>query len=513
MPRQIHTIALALAILLNPVGKTEGADRFLDGEPTDWCFGLPYSDRIENSAVRLSCGSCEGAFEPTACLRDDDCAAGQVCSGAHDEIVWYDARTDSAVNDLRTVASAQDEFVLYFVIDWHAFLDPVALPNLQIALDFQPGGTHELVDPRGTMLAPGVCSDSIDRACTKDEDCHFCTRSFELPACCNDGSCEGDELCRVQICGSGCNPDDPLDFCDMSQTCEDLGATALARVGLGSSPLTQADYLVTYDVGRMLVGVSDALQLSRWTGTWSPLGTFEVVSQSLGIPERPPSVVLEAAIPWVAFGCTNWTEQDGCGAGATATSCGCPDFGPGTPFNFAFVVSRAELTLDFSPWGAIEDVGSEAVAGTTTVTTNSCPGEGIGTTRCEIANGSTDSFAPELVLEPGGTVPGLRIVRKGVGDNPSITLRWNPSCSFGDTDYEIYQGSLAALSAYEHEPVLCSTAGATTVSFSTDPGDRYYLVVPTDGMEEGSYGVDGTGAQRPGAPASCRSQVTALACP
>jgi hypothetical protein len=224
-------------------------------------------------------------------------------------------------------------------------------------------------------------------------------------------------------------------------------------------------------------------------------------------------LAFEVAIPWEAFGCAGWTEQDGCGSGATAVSCGCPDFGPGTAFSFTTVVARAEPTADFNPWGAVEDVASEAVAGTTTVTTNSCPGEGIGTTSCEIANGSADAFAPDLVFAPGGTVPGLKIVGKGAGAAPSITLRWNPSCSFGDTDYEVYQGHLDALPVYDHEQVLCSTAGAATATFNTGLGDHYYRVVPTDGSEEGSYGVDGTGAQRPHASVPCRNPVTALACP
>jgi hypothetical protein len=511
MVSRLH-VAVLVAVPLLAAGGTPGADRYLDGERTDWCFGTPSGQRVENSAVRLSCGFCDGAPGPVACLSDDDCAAGQVCSGAQEETVWYDARTDGAVNDLRTVATAQDEFALYFVLEVYSWLEATALANVQIALDFQPGGTHDLVDPHGAMVAPGVCSGSPDRACTEDEDCHFCTRSFEAPVCCDDGTCEAGELCRVRICGSGCNLYDPQDLCDTSQTCEDLGTTPLARVGLGSSPLAQADFLVTYDFSRVLLGIPDAVQLSRWTGAWSPLRRFEI-GQVPGIPERFPPFSFEVAIPWEAFGCTGWTEQDGCGAGATATSCGCPDLGPGTPFGFTSVVSRAELTADFNPWGAVEDVASEAVAGTTTVTTNGCPGEGIGTTQCEIADGSTDTFAPELVLEPGGTATGLKIVRNGAGADPSITLRWNPSCSFGDTDYEIYQGHLDALPAYDHETVLCSTSGATTATFDADPGDRYYLVVPTDGKEEGSYGVDGTGAQRPSASDSCRNRVTALACP
>jgi len=506
------SIALTLVILLTAAGEASAADRYLDGLTTDWCFGGPSSSRIENSAVRLSCGYCVGAINSVACLGDADCSAGQVCSGTHEEIVWYDGRTDSAVNDLRTVAMAQDEFALYVLIDFHTYADPLAMPIVQIALNFQPAGTHDLPDPHGAMIAPGICSSSPDRGCTEDQDCHFCSRSFEFPACCDEGTCDGGELCRVRICGSGCNPDDPQDICDMSQTCENLGVIPLANVGIGSSPVSRADYLVTYDISRFLLSIPD-VQVSRWTGAWLPLGTFQSVNQLPGVPERPPSFVFEVAVPWDVFGCTNWTEQEGCGVGGTAASCGCPDLGPGTAFNFTTVVSRADFTLDFNPSGAIEDVASEAVAGMTTVTTNSCPGEGIETTGCEIADGSTDSFAPELVLGPGGTVPGLKIVRNGAGTDPSITLRWNPSCSFGDTDYEIYQGSLGALPAYDHEHVLCSTAGATSATFNAGSGDRYYLVVPTDGIEEGSYGVDAADAQRPRATLSCRNQVPGFACP
>jgi hypothetical protein len=303
-----------------------------------------------------------------------------------------------------------------------------------------------------------------------------------------------------------------MDLCDMSQTCLNLGTTAIANVGLGESRLTLADYLVTFDVARWLFGVFDAVQLSRWTQTWTPLGTFDVGTPGPGIPGRPLSAAFETAITWDGFGCTGWTEQDGCGTGATADSCGCPDFGPGTPFSFTTVVSRALSSLDFNPWGAIEDVASEAVAGATTRTTNSCPGTGIGTTQCEIADASTDTFWSEPVLDPGGALFGLRIVQNGAGLTPSITLRWNPSCSYGDTDYEVYEGSLHALPAYDHAQVLCGTSGETTTTFDAGSGDHYYLVVPTDGTVEGSYGTDGSRGQRPPAAISCRSQVSTFSC-
>ncbi len=503
--------ALPALVALLVAGPSLAADREMDGDIDDWCHAVDASPHSADGALRLGCGRCDDPVETMACMDDGDCRTGYVCSGSQEELVWYDARTDGAVNDLLVVALAQDTFALYVLVGWHPPLHATAVPNFQIALDFQPGGTHELVDPLEAMVAPGVCSVSSDRACTEDPDCHFCTNSFEDPPCCDEGTCAPGEECRVRICGSGCDPDDPTDVCDTSQTCLNLGTTSLADVGLHSTPLTRADYLVTYDFYRSLVGIDGPAQLSRWTGEWTPLGTFEF-GDSPGAPERPRPPAAETAITWDAFGCTAWTPEDGCGADPTPGGCGCPDFGPGAPYRFTTVVSRAGRFLDFSPGGAIEDVASEAVAGTTTRTPNSCPGPGIGTTTCELDDASTDTFGPDTALDPGGAVSGLRVVDKGTGPTPSITLRWNPSCSYGDSDYQVYEGSLSALPAYDHAPVSCSTAGETTATLDAGAGDRYFLVVPTDGTEEGSYGNGVSGAPRPQAATACRSQVLAPAC-
>jgi hypothetical protein len=170
-------------------------------------------------------------------------------------------------------------------------------------------------------------------------------------------------------------------------------------------------------------------------------------------------------------------------------------------------VARGTLTLDFTPDGAHEDVMSEAVAGTTTTTTNSCPGFGIGTTSCEI-DGSLDAFIPRNPPLPheepaGGQVAQLTL-SKAIGT--SITLDWFPSCSVADTDYEVYEGRIG--SWYSHEPVpgFCMTGG-TTATFDPADGGTYYLVVPTDGVNEGSYGVDSAVSERPPGAMPCATQV------
>jgi hypothetical protein len=169
-------------------------------------------------------------------------------------------------------------------------------------------------------------------------------------------------------------------------------------------------------------------------------------------------------------------------------------------------IARGSLTLDFKPDGAHEDVISEAVALTTTTSTNSCPGMGIGNTFCELSDNNVDAFlprSPALTHETaaGGRISGLTVA-KGAGT--SITLNWLPSCSTGDTNYEVYEGSVG--SWYSHIPVTCATGG-TSSTFPAAAGNRYYLVVPTNGAREGSYGKNSSSVERPVGSAACVPQT------
>jgi hypothetical protein len=103
----------------------------------------------------------------------------------------------------------------------------------------------------------------------------------------------------------------------------------------------------------------------------------------------------------------------------------------------------------------------------------------------------------------GATVPGtpLTIVMEPSGD---VTLSWGTSCLIGDTDYEIYEGTVGSYSS--HAPVSCTTGGATTSTFPPSGGATYYIVVPRTGSREGSYGQDSTGAERPQSASPCLPQ-------
>jgi len=109
----------------------------------------------------------------------------------------------------------------------------------------------------------------------------------------------------------------------------------------------------------------------------------------------------------------------------------------------------------------------------------------------------------------GQAVPGapLTLARAPTG---RLALSWGASCRAGDTDYAIYEGALGDFAGPHAN--LCSTGGATTRTITPAPGDAWFVVVPRGALREGSYGRDGTGAERPPAPQPCLPQEIA-ACP
>jgi hypothetical protein len=109
---------------------------------------------------------------------------------------------------------------------------------------------------------------------------------------------------------------------------------------------------------------------------------------------------------------------------------------------------------------------------------------------------------------PAGRVPGdvARESPLSVSKGAGLVLAWSPSCA-GDTDYEVYEGTLGNFTS--HLPVMCTTGGAVTVTFVPGAGNKYYLVVPRTATREGSYGLVSAGAERPASTAACSPQELA----
>jgi hypothetical protein len=107
-----------------------------------------------------------------------------------------------------------------------------------------------------------------------------------------------------------------------------------------------------------------------------------------------------------------------------------------------------------------------------------------------------------------GDVSGLQLLRLPAD---SLRLSWEPSCGAAQ-DYAIYEGSIG--NWYDHTSVDCSDDGGDLEEVvSSSPGNRYYLVVPLNGGDEGSYGTDSLATERPIGSTTCQPGLNLSACP
>ena len=74
----------------------------------------------------------------------------------------------------------------------------------------------------------------------------------------------------------------------------------------------------------------------------------------------------------------------------------------------------------------------------------------------------------------------------------------------------LYEGVLGSYSS--HVPVVCTTGGTPSATFTPGALNRYYLVVPHNGTSEGSYGTGQGNLERSASASACRPRQVA-ACP
>jgi len=101
--------------------------------------------------------------------------------------------------------------------------------------------------------------------------------------------------------------------------------------------------------------------------------------------------------------------------------------------------------------------------------------------------------------EGAGAVGEIVVTRAGTQD---LLLSWEVGCGPTAIDYGIYEGTLGTY--YSHTALRCGTGSATSVTITTSPGSRYYLVVPLSTTAEGSYGTDSAGRERPKGTVACK---------
>jgi hypothetical protein len=123
----------------------------------------------------------------------------------------------------------------------------------------------------------------------------------------------------------------------------------------------------------------------------------------------------------------------------------------------------------------------------------------------------TSSGVDGLSLLPNpGRVPATILVNKAGGGD--LTISWSSSCSQGAEDYGIYEGTIGVW--YSHTAIDCSDLGSNlSETITPAAGNTYYLVVARHAYEEGSYGADWLGAERPVGAAVCVPTRVVSSCP
>ena len=112
---------------------------------------------------------------------------------------------------------------------------------------------------------------------------------------------------------------------------------------------------------------------------------------------------------------------------------------------------------------------------------------------------------------PGRVAGSTLKVAKAAGAS-RLRLSWGASCSSGASDYGIYEGQIG--NWYSHSSVVCTDIGADRSEEITYAlGNRYYLVVPRNATEEGSYGAASDGVERPVGSSRCAPSQVIRSCP
>lgn len=119
-------------------------------------------------------------------------------------------------------------------------------------------------------------------------------------------------------------------------------------------------------------------------------------------------------------------------------------------------------------------------------------------------------LAAVALLPSPGTVPLMDV---GLSQaRGRIRVSWEASCSAGAEDYAIYEGTIG--SWYSHAALDCSDDGADRQEdIVPSAGDRYYLVVPLNANDEGSYGLTSDLKYRPAGTGACVASRLVASCP
>lgn len=130
--------------------------------------------------------------------------------------------------------------------------------------------------------------------------------------------------------------------------------------------------------------------------------------------------------------------------------------------------------------------GRSCVAGSTQTT---CCGDGF----CDASESSSTCVADCVVGKPG-EASNLRVANRDAATG-RLDLLFDPACDA--RQHTIYSGPLSSVGGYDYTAAACGRGISGSASFVPDSGSVFFLIVGNDGVSEGSYGTNGSGAERP----------------
>ena len=139
----------------------------------------------------------------------------------------------------------------------------------------------------------------------------------------------------------------------------------------------------------------------------------------------------------------------------------------------------------------------------------------------DATNGNLKYIASGSELGAPGITPTTLAIERSLSPG-DIVLSWEASCGGGAEDYSIYEGLLGDW--YSHTQLTCTDLGdvpgclvvggcVLREEITPGPEGHYYLVVPRNAIEEGSYGLGEDGDERPKASSGCVTAQSLEACP
>jgi hypothetical protein len=237
------------------------------------------------------------------------------------------------------------------------------------------------------------------------------------------------------------------------------------------------------------------------------------MSNIIGCARRPGATATVVRMSNLNSEAVLWIHEYGHNTGLTHNSGGSAWIMYGTNYGSNNGLSASECDRFHNPSTSTAmtpvDIGACADSDSDDVhdVTDNCPGVANTDQTDSDGDGVGDACA-ESQGGGAGFVSQLTVGKTGGSD---LQLDWMPSCSSDDDDYAVYEGLLGNFTSHTIE--TCSTGGATSATISSAAGNRYYLAVPLDGADEGSYGTDSDGLERSVGVATCATQNIASPCP